>query len=59
MEDRDLTCSRCGSEIVDYGQVGYDGPAREGKPDPASEECSPVMDWLLLCRRCAGDDCAA
>ncbi|NCA72361.1 MAG: hypothetical protein EOM91_20285 [Sphingobacteriia bacterium] len=50
---RELICSRCGQTLPDYGHVAYDGPARDGHPDPGNEACDPTMDWMVLCKACA------
>ena len=36
-----------------YGEVGYDGPERDGKPDLGNEDCMVPMNWMLLCKSCA------
>lgn len=46
-------CALCNVKITDYAQVGYDGPAYNGKPNPNNKECSPLMDWMVLCQPCA------
>ena len=51
-----MICGYCNCHIVDYGDVGYDGPANaQGRPMPDNEECIPhgYYDWLLLCAKCA------
>jgi hypothetical protein len=39
----------------EYADVGYDGAAHGGAAIE-TEECSPFMEWLVLCRECADQD---
>lgn len=48
-----LVCARCAKSMTDYREVGYDGPAGQGRPDPDNQACSPLMDWIVLCASCA------
>jgi hypothetical protein len=45
-----MQCDRCEATIDDYGDVGYDGPKERG-----STECSPFMEWEILCQKCASE----
>jgi hypothetical protein len=51
--NRELVCSKCGKKMRGYGEVGYDGPERDGKPDLGNEDCMVPMNWMLLCNSCA------
>lgn len=52
-------CDGCGKELPSYADVGYDGPAGQGRPAPENRECSPFQAWLVLCRACASDQLEA
>lgn len=54
-ESQKWTCGGCGKVMRDYAEVGYDGAAHGGVAI-ATEECSPFMEWLVLCRECADQD---
>lgn len=46
-------CASCKVKLANDGEVGYDGPVFNGKPDPQNEDCSPLLDWRVLCKPCA------
>jgi len=46
-DTRTLICNDCGKTIIDYSEVGYDGPA-----DRDDDSCHPFMKWLVLCVEC-------
>ena len=48
---RELVCDRCGKQMTDYSEVGYDGPFERD-----DDACHPFMAWLLLCRNCEKGD---
>jgi hypothetical protein len=52
MTDR-WVCASCQGKLANYGEVGYDGPAFHGKPDPRNEDCSSFLDWTVLRKSCA------
>lgn len=46
------SCTSCGKQLMNYDEAVYDGPMRDGRPDPAFDRCDPFMEWATLCRSC-------